>query len=119
MPPSRLVPLVDDLEHRGLVRRERSRTDRRVNTLQLTPDGQAMLQTVRSVVQAHQASLLAAISDAERATLTTLLTRIADEQGLAPGVHPGYRTLGLDVAPATVTRQTAHDSAPSPTSTSS
>jgi hypothetical protein len=29
----------------------------------------------------------------ERQQLHALLTRIADQQGLIPGVHPGYRTL--------------------------
>jgi DNA-binding MarR family transcriptional regulator len=91
MLPSRLVPLVDELEQRGLVRRERSRTDRRVNALQLTTEGTALLRTVTAVVRAHEASLLAAIDAGERATLTDLLTRISDQQGLTRGVHPGYR----------------------------
>jgi len=34
-----------------------------------------------------------ALDTSERAVLTELLTRIAADQGLTPGVHPGYRTL--------------------------
>lgn len=92
--PSRLVPLVDDLEARGLVRRERSRVDRRVNVLQLTAAGNEVLATVRTVVGAHEASVLAGIDPGEQATLTALLQRIAARQGLSPGIHPGYRTTG-------------------------
>lgn len=91
--PSRMVAFVDDLEQRGLVRRERSRSDRRVNVLQLTPEGTATLRTVRSVVHAHEAALFGALDPAERGKLTELLQRVADEQGLTPGVHPGYRAM--------------------------
>ncbi len=89
--PSRLVPLVDDLEERGLIRRERSRSDRRVNTLEITTEGIAVYRMVGSIVHDHEASLLAGIDAAERATLSALLARIAEEQGLTRGVHPGYR----------------------------
>lgn len=92
--PSRVVALVDDLEARGLLRRERSRTDRRVNVLQLTEEGTAALAAVRKVVEAHKSSLLAGIDRAEQATLTRLLQGIATQQGLTPGVHPGYRNTG-------------------------
>jgi hypothetical protein len=33
------------------------------------------------------------LSAEERQQLHMLLTRIADQHGLIPGVHPGYRTL--------------------------
>jgi DNA-binding MarR family transcriptional regulator len=97
--PSRLVPLVDDLEERGLIRRERSRADRRVNAVELTADGVALLRTVSAIVRAHEASLFAGLDADELATLTGLLARIADQQGLAGGVHPGYRTTTADTSP--------------------
>jgi hypothetical protein len=34
--------------------------------------------------------LTAALDNAERQTLMELLQRVADQQGLEPGVHPGY-----------------------------
>jgi hypothetical protein len=34
------------------------------------------------------------LSDAEKAVLAELLARIVAEQGLTPGIHPGYRKLG-------------------------
>jgi hypothetical protein len=38
--------------------------------------------------------MLAGLSDDERVQLTGFLQRIADEQGLTRGVHPGYARLG-------------------------
>jgi DNA-binding MarR family transcriptional regulator len=93
MLPSRLVVLVDDLEARGLVRRVRDDADRRRNSLQLTDDGRAMFAKIGKHGREHEAAICAALSERERDQLVRLLGRIADEQGLTPGVHPGYRTL--------------------------
>ena len=43
--PSRTTRLIDDLETRGLVRRETSATDRRSNVAKLTPEGMAVLRS--------------------------------------------------------------------------
>lgn len=93
IPPNRLVGLIDELEARDLVRRERPPTDRRVFALHLTPDGEAMMERVQRIGIAHEREVTAALDDDERGTLVALLTRMADEQGLAPGVHPGLRKL--------------------------
>jgi hypothetical protein len=37
--------------------------------------------------------LCAALTDEEREQLAALLKRIADQQGLRPGVHPGFGRL--------------------------
>ncbi len=92
--PSRLVALVDDLEGSGLVERRRNPTDRRLYALDLTEAGQQKLRDLGRVSQRHGAELLKPLSRAERATLHDLLTQLADHHGLAPGVHPGYRSLG-------------------------
>ena len=92
--PSRLVELLDGLEERGLVERRASPTDRRCHALYLTEKGRKMLQQIDRVAGEHQDALCAALTEPERARLAALLRRIADEQGLTPGVHPGYRTLG-------------------------
>ena len=92
--PSRLVALIDDLERPGLVERRNSPADRRSHALYLTEAGRQALETMGRVTREHQASLCAALDDSERARLAELLRRIADEQGLAPGVHPGFRKLG-------------------------
>lgn len=92
--PSRVVALVDDLEARGLVRRERSTEDRRLNTLVLTAAGNAALRTIGGIARAHDEALFEALSGDERERLAGLLRRIADQQGLVHHVHPGYRSIG-------------------------
>jgi DNA-binding MarR family transcriptional regulator len=91
---SRVVALVDGLESRGLLARRRSATDRRTYELHLTDDGQALLTRLREVAKAHETDVTTALSTDERAQLVELLTKVADQQGLTPGVHPGYRRLG-------------------------
>jgi hypothetical protein len=44
----------------------------------------------RAALREHQDSLCAALNDQERAQLAPLLRRIAEDQGLRPGVHPGF-----------------------------
>ena len=90
-PPSRLVALVDELEAKGLVERQANETDRRRYALCLTAKGKSVLHTIGSLAREHQETLLAALSKGERQQLTALLLRIAEQQGLRKGVHPGYQ----------------------------
>jgi DNA-binding MarR family transcriptional regulator len=94
MLPSRVVAFVDELEADGLVQRVRDTGDRRRNALQLTQHGRSTLQVIGRVAKAHEDAICAALSERERSQLRTLLSKIAEEQGLTPGVHPGYRSLG-------------------------
>ncbi|MFL5263866.1 MAG: MarR family winged helix-turn-helix transcriptional regulator [Anaeromyxobacteraceae bacterium] len=89
--PSRLVALVDDLEARGLVERRDDADDRRSYALHLTPRGREALEEIGRVARAHGDALCAALTEPERAQLAALLGRIAEDQGLLPGVHPGLR----------------------------
>jgi DNA-binding MarR family transcriptional regulator len=91
--PTRLVALVDGLEKRGLIERHRNPEDRRLYALELTEDGRALMSRIALASMAHERALTAALTEDERATLHALLTKIADEQGLTPGVHPGYLRL--------------------------
>ena len=91
--PSRLVALIDELEHHGWIERRDHQSDRRSYALYLTDAGRDLLKAVGQVVREHQMALCAALTDTERATLASLLHRIAEEQGLAPGVHPGFSRL--------------------------
>ena len=91
--PSRVVGLVDGLEARGLLERRRSATDRRTYELHLTGQGQDLLQRLRQVATAHEADVTTALTADERQALVELLRKVADQQGLTPGVHPGYRRL--------------------------
>ena len=92
-PPTRLVALVDGLEHRGLLERRRNPDDRRLNAVHLTEAGRELLRTLGRVAREHDDAVLAALDPHQRAQLLELLSRVADEQGLTRGVHPGYRTL--------------------------
>ncbi len=95
-PPSRLVALADDLEGRGLIERQRNPDDRRLYMVRLTDAGRAMMDLLRTVASRHDEVLLAALDENERAQLRALLQRVATDQGLATGVHPGYRALDRD-----------------------
>jgi DNA-binding MarR family transcriptional regulator len=88
--PSRLVALVDELESKGLVERQANESDRRRNALHLTEQGISTLQAIGRIGRDHQKALLAALSEQEQGQLAVLLARVADQQGLKKGVHPGY-----------------------------
>jgi DNA-binding MarR family transcriptional regulator len=93
MPPSRLVGLVDALADRGLVERRRNRTDRRLYELHITEEGTEMLARIAKVGREHDDALCRSLDAAERETLRALLSRVAADQGLRPGIHPGYRSV--------------------------
>ena len=92
--PSRLVAILDNLQKRGFVERKANPDDRRLYSLHLTQAGGEAVEKIGSVARKHQDALLSSISSEERNTLATLLLRIADQQGLVRGVHPGYQRLG-------------------------
>ncbi|HEX4810393.1 MAG TPA: MarR family transcriptional regulator [Bryobacteraceae bacterium] len=91
--PSRLVAILDELESRGLLERKPNAGDRRQYALHLTAKGRDTFARIGQVARQHQDALCASLTEDERGKLAELLQKIADEQGLAPGVHPGYRRL--------------------------
>jgi len=91
--PSRFVALVDELQERGLVQRLENSRDRRVYLLQLTARGKQILQSIGRVAREHQDALLTVLNQEEQRLLASLLMRVADQQGLQPGVHPGFARL--------------------------
>ena len=94
MVPSRLVPLLDDLEKRGLVERRDHPEDWRVYAVHLTEKGSRTMAEIGRVARAHDDAVCAPLSEKERELLWSLLSRIADAQELTPGVHPGFAHLG-------------------------
>jgi DNA-binding MarR family transcriptional regulator len=94
MHPSRLVGLVDELETSGFVKRQEKVDDRRTYALHLTDEGQAILGEIGRIAKEHQDSLLASLGKEEREQLADILQRIADDQELTPGVHPGFSRIG-------------------------
>jgi DNA-binding MarR family transcriptional regulator len=90
----RLVALIDELEDRGLVVRERDLVDRRNYAISLTESGRDLLAALGRAAHEHELDVTAALDDKDRGQLVELLRRLADQQGLTPGVHPGFRRLG-------------------------
>ena len=87
---SRMVALVDELQERKLVERLPNPEDRRTYSVALTAEGRRVLDAIGRVAREHQEALLASLGKAERDTLADLLLRVADQQGLVRGVHPGF-----------------------------
>jgi DNA-binding MarR family transcriptional regulator len=94
MHASRLVAVIDALEQRGLVAREMNADDRRLYSLQVTEKGREALGAIGAVARAQDEQICAGLSAEERGQLAELLRKIAEREGLAPGIHPGYRWLG-------------------------
>jgi DNA-binding MarR family transcriptional regulator len=72
------VPLISELESRGLVVREPGITDRRSYALHLTPRGRAVLQRACELHAQHEARLTGRIGEGGRAQLLALLNKLAD-----------------------------------------
>lgn len=94
MHASRLVAVVDELEKRGLVQRLENANDRRTYALHLTEKGREILARIGHIGHEHNEAITASLDEQERLVLAGLLQRIANEQRLAPGIHPGYSRLG-------------------------
>ena len=77
MDPSSMVGTIDELESRGLVKRQPHPSDRRAHALHLTPAGKRKLTRGRKLAAQAQNELLAPLSAEERAALHDLLLRIA------------------------------------------
>lgn len=92
--PSRMVQLVDELENKGFVERRRNTEDRRNYELHLTGQGRHVLGEIGRIAAEHEEDLCSALNQDEKTQLRNLCRRIAEQQGLTPGVHPGYRQLG-------------------------
>jgi MarR family transcriptional regulator, transcriptional regulator for hemolysin len=69
------------LETRGLVRRWREPSNRRVQRVELTDEGAALFDRLRRVAMRHDARLRSRLSDAETTQLGQLLDKV--EAGLA------------------------------------
>lgn len=73
---STMVAVIDGLEARGLVARQGSDSDRRLNVLCLTRLGKALLSEVKPKVRRHEKRIAADLRPEEVAALIGLLKRI-------------------------------------------
>ncbi|SFD09624.1 MarR family winged helix-turn-helix transcriptional regulator [Tropicimonas isoalkanivorans] len=78
-----LVVLVDELERRGLIRRDRMPNDRRAYALVATAEGRELCARAVAAVKAHEAALLRGVSPDLRAAAEDALNKI--ERRRPPG----------------------------------
>jgi DNA-binding MarR family transcriptional regulator len=74
---STLTPLIADLVRRGLIRRTRTRGDRRSYRLTLTKEGEQVLAQLTACAREHERRLDAVIGARERAAFLRTLRRLA------------------------------------------
>jgi MarR family 2-MHQ and catechol resistance regulon transcriptional repressor len=105
---AQMTAIIDALESRGLVRRERHAVDRRFITVHLTPAGRTVLSDATPARTAAIVALMAELTGAQRARLSRLcrrLLRALDPYEDDDGAHgpPGSETVdnvqGLLAAP--------------------
>ena len=75
--PPNLATLLDRLEARGLLQRQRNPLDKRSQTLVLTAEGARLCAKAEKTATELEAEASSALSDAERAQLISLLQKIA------------------------------------------
>jgi DNA-binding MarR family transcriptional regulator len=73
--PSQVVSLVDDLEHRGLVKRAQGKQDRRAKIIVSTAEGRRIHNKARAALEVCEQTQLAAISEDETTQLRALLKK--------------------------------------------
>ena len=90
--PGATARIVAGLEEAGLVRRQRSSQDARVNVVRVTPAGRALNDRVQEVEAEHLERALTVLSDEELATCaTTLLQLVAQLHELEAAAPPRPR----------------------------
>ncbi len=86
---ARLVRLLDELEHRGLIRRQPSPRDRRSHALVLTREGMRKLKPIRELAADHEARLEAALGGDARNLLLGALRAFNDAQAATVDARSG------------------------------
>jgi len=75
---TRLIPILDRLEARGLLRRTPDPADRRNRVVALTDEGRELVRSCRAGIRGVEAEMLAAIDPEERHVCVAVLDRLAD-----------------------------------------
>src|SRR3954467_453100 len=88
--PSRLVALLDSLEERELIARQRDPQDRRRHVVSITPAGRRQLQRLRAIAGQLEEEFFGSLSAAEREAFHGVLQKLACAHdprcGFAPSV---------------------------------
>ena len=74
--PNNCVLLLNELEEMGYIERRRDPADRRRHMVDITDEGQVALERAERAQEEIGDELLSALSDEERATLRSLLSRV-------------------------------------------
>jgi DNA-binding MarR family transcriptional regulator len=74
---TRIIDVLDDLQDRGLIRREPDPADRRARLLALTPKGRRLRDQVRRAIRREEQRVLTALPEAERTVFLRALQRLA------------------------------------------
>ena len=80
------VALVDALESQGLARRNRSRSDRRANDVELTTKRRRALQRAEKLMEQCEADFIKFLDSNERQQLTSMLERLLEADHLLAGL---------------------------------
>jgi len=74
---TRIIPILDDLQARGLIDRYPDPADRRVHLLALTDEGLRLCRAAQAQIQRHEEEVLARIDPADRAGLLRALAALS------------------------------------------
>ena len=86
-----MVSLIDGLEARGLVRRDRHPRDRRAHQLHLTEQANVVLNEAGAAVDRLEDEIFAGLTSAEHARFVSMLQQAAHRADLPESIHPGLR----------------------------
>jgi DNA-binding MarR family transcriptional regulator len=78
---TRLIPILDRLESRGLLSRTPDPADRRNRVVALTDEGRAVLLACRADIRVMETGFLASVPAARRRTFVEVLDQLADSTG--------------------------------------
>ncbi|MEU3010887.1 MarR family winged helix-turn-helix transcriptional regulator [Nocardia asteroides] len=78
---TRIIPVLDDLQRRGLIRREPDPADRRVNLIELTAAGADLRDRAQADIQEQERRLLADLTAEDRRTFLRVLQTLARRSG--------------------------------------
>jgi len=73
---TRMIPVLDDLQQRGLIAREPDPSDRRVRLLELTEEGARVQRAVQADIRVGEAELLAKLGDDDRRVFLRVLSSL-------------------------------------------
>lgn len=87
------------MESGGLISRRRDPANRRVQVVELTPEGEEAFARLRSVAMSFDRQLRRGISDEEITGFESLLGRFAGNVGAEPGAQPPWAGLAASGQP--------------------